>query len=80
MRTSSATRRSCKNLPATGLSVSHFGKAKQPQMRKKLMKTKKISPQEMEKYIARFNDVPKLSSSYSDEMGIPKEAYETMTA
>lgn len=49
-------------------------------MREKTVKTKQFTPAEMEKYIARFKDVPKLSSSYSDEMGIPKEAYETMTA
>ena len=44
------------------------------------MKTKQISPQEMQKYIARFKDVPRQSSSYADELGIPKEAYEMMTA
>ena len=49
-------------------------------MREKPVKTKQFTPAEMEKYIARFKDVSKLSSSYSDEMGIPKEAYETMTA
>lgn len=44
------------------------------------MKTKQFTPAEMEKYIARFKDVPKQSSSYADNMGIPKEAYEMMTA
>ncbi len=44
------------------------------------MKTKKIAPEEMEQYIARFKDMEPQSSSYDAEMGIPKEAYETMTA
>ena len=44
------------------------------------MKTKQFTPAEMEKYIARFKDMKPLSSSYDAEMGIPKEAYETMTA
>ena len=44
------------------------------------MKTKQFSPQEMEKYIARFKDMKPQSSSYADELGIPREAYEMMTA
>lgn len=44
------------------------------------MKTKSFSPQEMEKYIARFKDMKPQSSSYADELGIPREAYEMMTA
>lgn len=44
------------------------------------MKTKQVTPEEMEKCIARFNSVKPLSSSYDAELGIPKEAYETMTA
>ena len=44
------------------------------------MKTKNFTPEEMEKYIARFKDMKPLSSSYDAAMGIPKEAYETMTA
>ncbi|NKB48952.1 MAG: cupin domain-containing protein [Alphaproteobacteria bacterium] len=44
------------------------------------MKTKQFSPEEMENYIARFKDMKPLSSSYDANMGIPKEAYETMTA
>jgi uncharacterized RmlC-like cupin family protein len=44
------------------------------------MKTKQISPAEMEKYIARFKSMTPQSSNYDAEMGIPKEAYETMTA
>ena len=44
------------------------------------MKTKKITAEQMEKYIARFSDMKPLSSSYDASMGIPKEAYETMTA
>jgi uncharacterized RmlC-like cupin family protein len=44
------------------------------------MKTKQIAPEQMEKCIARFKDMKPLSSSYDAELGIPKEAYETMTA
>lgn len=44
------------------------------------MKTKQIAPEQMEKCIARFKDMKPLSSSYNAELGIPKEAYETMTA
>lgn len=44
------------------------------------MKTKQFTPAEMEPYIARFKDMKPLSSSYDASMGIPKEAYETMTA
>jgi mannose-6-phosphate isomerase-like protein (cupin superfamily) len=44
------------------------------------MKTKQITPAEMEKCIARFSDMEPQSSGYSDDMGIPREAYETMTA
>lgn len=44
------------------------------------MKTKQFTPAEMEKYIARFKDMEPQSSGYSDDIGIPKEAYETMTA
>ena len=44
------------------------------------MKTKKITAEQMEKYIARFSDMKPLSSSYDASRGIPKEAYETMTA
>lgn len=44
------------------------------------MKTKQVTPAEMEKCIARFKDMEPQSSGYSDDMGIPKEAYETMTA
>ena len=43
------------------------------------MKTKIITPEQMERQIARFKDVKPQSNSYS-ETGIPKEAYETMTA
>ena len=44
------------------------------------MKTRQITPAEMEKCIARFNDMEPQSSSYADDGGIPREAYETMTA
>jgi uncharacterized RmlC-like cupin family protein len=44
------------------------------------METKQFTPAEMEKYIARFKDMEPQSSGYSDDIGIPKEAYETMTA
>jgi uncharacterized RmlC-like cupin family protein len=44
------------------------------------MKTKQITPKQMEKCIARFKDMKPLSSAYDAELGIPKEAYETMTA
>lgn len=43
------------------------------------MKTKIITPEQMERQIARFKEVKPQSNSYS-ETGIPKEAYETMTA
>ena len=44
------------------------------------MKTKKVSPQEMEQHIARFKDLKPQSSSYAESLGIPREAYEMMTA
>jgi uncharacterized RmlC-like cupin family protein len=44
------------------------------------MKTIEVTPAEMEKRIARFRQLPKQSSSYADELGIPREAYEMMTA
>ncbi len=44
------------------------------------MKTITVSPEEMETRIARFGAITPQSTSYSAEDGIPKEAYEMMTA
>ncbi len=43
------------------------------------MKTVQITPEQMEAQIARFGEIKPQSSSYSEEDGIPKEAYETLT-
>ncbi len=44
------------------------------------MKTVQITPEQMEAQIARFGEIKPQSNSYSEEDGIPKEAYETLTA
>lgn len=44
------------------------------------MKTVQVTPEEMEKRIARFRDLKPQSGSYDAEVGIPKEVYEMMTA
>ena len=44
------------------------------------MKTITVTPKEMEKRIARFGRITPQSNSYSETDGIPKEAYEMLTA
>jgi len=44
------------------------------------MKTIDVSPEEMEKRIARFDKLQPQSAMYQDETGIPREAYELMAA
>lgn len=46
----------------------------------KALKTKQVSPEEMESRIARFAAVKPQSTFYSKEAGIPDAAYETITA
>ena len=44
------------------------------------MKTITVTLEEMESRVARFSQITPQSSSYSEEDGIPKEAYEMLTA
>jgi uncharacterized RmlC-like cupin family protein len=44
------------------------------------MKTVPVSPEEMEKRIARFDQLQPQSAMYQSETGIPREAYELMAA
>jgi uncharacterized RmlC-like cupin family protein len=44
------------------------------------LKTKKITPAEMAKQIARFKDLKPQSNAYEEADGIPSEAYEMLTA
>ena len=44
------------------------------------MKTITVTLEEMESRIARFSQITPQSNSYSEEDGIPKEAYEMLTA
>jgi len=44
------------------------------------MKTITVTREEMEKRVARFSQITPQSNSYSEEDGIPKEAYEMLTA
>ena len=44
------------------------------------MKTITVTLEEMEKRVARFSQITPQSNSYSEEDGIPKEAYEMLTA
>ena len=44
------------------------------------MKTITVTPEEMESRVARFSQISPQSNSYSEEDGIPKEAYEMLTA
>jgi uncharacterized RmlC-like cupin family protein len=44
------------------------------------MKTKKITPEEMEKQISRFKSLKPQSAAYEQTDGVPKEAYELLTA
>ena len=44
------------------------------------MKTINVTLEEMESRVARFNQITPQSNSYSEEDGIPKEAYEMLTA
>ena len=44
------------------------------------MKTITVTPEEMESRIARFGQITPQSISYSEADGIPKEAYEMLTA
>jgi uncharacterized RmlC-like cupin family protein len=44
------------------------------------LKTIKITPDEMDKNIARFKDLKPQSSAYEQADGVPKEAYEMLTA
>jgi len=44
------------------------------------MKTITVTLEEMESRIARFSQISPQSNSYSEEDGIPKEAYEMLTA
>ena len=44
------------------------------------MKTITVTREEMESRVARFSQITPQSNSYSEEHGIPKEAYEMLTA
>ena len=44
------------------------------------MKTIHVSPEEMEARTARFGQITPQSTSYAEDTGIPKEAYEMLTA
>ena len=44
------------------------------------MKTITVTLEEMERRVARFSEITPQSNSYSEEDGIPKEAYEMLTA
>ena len=44
------------------------------------MKTINVTLEEMESRVARFSQIKPQSNSYSEEDGIPKEAYEMLTA
>lgn len=44
------------------------------------MKTEQITPSEMEKYVARFKSMKPQSDMYEENMGLPKEAYNMMSA
>lgn len=44
------------------------------------LKTRQVSPQEMEDRVARFSRVKPQSAYYSKDAGIPDAAYETVTA
>ena len=44
------------------------------------MKTITVTLEEMERRVARFSQISPQSNSYSEEDGIPKEAYEMLTA
>ena len=44
------------------------------------MKTITVTTEEMERCVARFSQITPQSNSYSEEDGIPKEAYEMLTA
>ena len=44
------------------------------------MKTITVTLEEMERRVARFSQITPQSNSYSEEEGIPKEAYEMLTA
>lgn len=44
------------------------------------MKTKQVTPEEMEKRIARFGRLAPQSSAHAEALGIPREAYEMTTA
>lgn len=44
------------------------------------MKTISVSPAEMERRVARFDQLQPQSALYQDETGIPREAYELMAA
>ena len=44
------------------------------------MKTINVTLEEMESSVARFSQIKPQSNSYSEEDGIPKEAYEMLTA
>ena len=44
------------------------------------MKTINVTLEEMESRVARFSQITPQSNSYSEEDGIPKEAYEMLTA
>jgi uncharacterized RmlC-like cupin family protein len=45
-----------------------------------LVRTKKISPEQMNKQISRFKELEPQSSAYEQADGVPKEAYEMLTA
>ncbi len=44
------------------------------------MRTIHVSPEEMEARTAQFGQITPQSTSYAEDTGIPKEAYEMMTA
>jgi uncharacterized RmlC-like cupin family protein len=44
------------------------------------LKTRQVSPQEMQRHIARFTQLKPQSSYYQRDVGIPDEAYRTVTA
>lgn len=47
---------------------------------KALPQTRQVTPEEMQKLIARFKDLKPQSSYYAKDQGIPDEAYQAVTA
>ena len=44
------------------------------------MKTIQITPAEMEQHVARFKSLKPQAGMYEEDMGLPREAYEMMSA